>query len=102
MDLSTVEGFEWDAHNERHVLVQYPDRQLTKQELESVLDDENLLLEFVRYDAVRLTPYYFCLGVSNKGRLLKLTFELANTNLIRIFHAHPTSKPKYKALYYGR
>ena len=97
-----ITGFEWDSHNLPKVLEKYPERELTKEEIESVFDDENLFLEFARYDARRFTPYYLCLGISNKGRLLKLTFELTKNHLARIFHAHPTSKNKFKELYFRK
>ena len=99
MDLAHIEGFEWDEHNFGHVILEYPDRNLSIDELESVFQDENLLIWFIKYDERRQTPCYLCLGQSKQGRLIRLNFELTKSNLARIFNAYPTTKSKYKKLY---
>jgi hypothetical protein len=100
-DEKPVYGFEWDEHNERHVLYQYPNRRLTKNEVESVLFDPQLIWWWYKTDIRRGTPIYYCLGLSNQNRLIQFIFELTTLGKARIYHAVPTTKAKYKKLYSG-
>lgn len=89
--------FQWDDANTQHVIEDYPERENTIEEVESVFDDFNLVIVPDRISK-RGEQEYSCVGYSNKNVIRFLAFTLRN-NEIRVFSSRMANK-KERAKYY--
>jgi uncharacterized protein len=88
IDLDTIEGFDWDAGNERKNLK----HEVSMAETEQVFFNQPLLL---LEDAAhsQTEPRFHALGHTNEDRLLHISFTLrASNTLIRVISARDMSK----------
>ena len=88
-DLSALEGFEWDAGNERKSQLKHA---VSAAEAEQVFFNAPLV---VVEDALhsKAEPRWHALGHNDAGRLLHLTFTVrANGKLIRVISARDTHR----------
>lgn len=87
LDISSLDGFDWDEHNltknwERH--------QVSSAECEETFFSmPRLLSEDVRHSASE--PRYYVLGQTSSGRLLFIVFTVRGTK-IRVISARPMSR----------
>lgn len=94
IDLSAIEGFDWDDGNSRKSLEKH---RVTQAEAEQVFSSEALLAEDVKHsqDEAR----YQALGATADGRLLHVTFTLRDENRkIRVISARDMHR-KERAYY---
>lgn len=89
--------FQWDDANTQHVIEDYPERENTVEEVESVFDDPNLVIVPDRISK-RGEQEYSGVGYSNKNVIRFLAFTLRN-NEIRVFSCRIANK-KERAKYY--
>jgi uncharacterized DUF497 family protein len=69
--------FQWDSGNIKHVIYDYPERENTIEEIESVFTDPNFLPTPDRVDS-RGEQQYSGVGLSNQNRLLFVAFVVRN------------------------
>jgi uncharacterized DUF497 family protein len=83
LDLSAIEGFEWDGCNTQKSLNKHD---VTQAEAEQVFASEPLLAEDFKHSQVEVR--FQALGETNDGRPLHVTFTLrANGRKIRVISA---------------
>ena len=82
--------FQWDTGNIKHVIQDYPERQNTIEEIESVFDDPNFNPVPDRLDS-RGEQQYSGVGLSNQNRLLFVAFSFRD-GYIRLFSGRPASR----------
>lgn len=83
-------SFQWDDANTQHVIEDYPERENTVEEVESIFDDPNLVIVADRISK-RGEQEYSGVGYSNKNVIRFLAFTLRN-NEIRVFSCRIASK----------
>lgn len=69
--------FQWDTGNIKHIIQDYPERNNTTQEVESVFDDPKFQPVPDRVDS-RGEQQYSGVGRSNQNRLLFVAFSVRN------------------------
>ncbi|KAB7725228.1 hypothetical protein F5984_26340 [Rudanella paleaurantiibacter] len=82
--------FQWDSGNTKHVIQDYPERQNTIEEVESVFADPNFQPVPDRVDS-RGEQQYSGVGLSNQNRLLFVAFTVRD-GYIRPFSCRPASR----------
>jgi len=87
--------FEWDSHNIKHIVEDYPERENTISEVESIFDDP-----FVQFRSVNQRSYerrYTALGFSNIGRIRVVVFAFNNGKVrpITCWPANTQTKREY-------
>jgi uncharacterized protein len=95
IDLARIEGFDWDAGNQRKSVDKHG---VSQAEAEQVFFNSPLLfLEDVRHTMIE--PRFHALGRTDDGRLLHVTFTLREENhLIRVISArsmHRSERSRY-------
>jgi uncharacterized protein len=95
-DLSLVNGFEWDAGNERKSLERHD---VSQAEAEQIFSDAHLLV--IRDDRHSLVEIrWHALGRTDAGRILHVTFTLRHSGTkIRVISArdmHRKERQKYE------
>lgn len=82
--------FQWDGGNIKHVIQDYPERENTVEEIESVFTDPHFLPTPDRVDS-RGEQQYSGVGLSNQNRLLFVAFTIRNGQ-IRPISCRPASR----------
>jgi uncharacterized protein len=83
LDLSTIEGFDWDDGNSRKSLDKHD---VSQAEAEQVFAGEPLVVQDAKHSQDE--PRFQALGTTIEGRLLHITFTLRDSNRkIRIISA---------------
>jgi len=72
--------FEWDYHNLRHIIYDYPERENTVEEIESIFRDPDLILSVGRRNAVE--QRFEAVGRGNSQNVKVVIFSV-NNGLIR-------------------
>ena len=90
-------SFQWDDANTQHVMEDYPERENTVEEVESIFDDPNIVIVPDKISK-RGEQEYSGVGYSNKNVIRFLAFTLRN-NEIRVFSCRIANK-KERAKYY--
>lgn len=89
--------FQWDDDSTQHVIEDYPERENTVEEVESIFDDPNLVIVPDRISK-RGEQEYSGVGYSNKNVIRFLAFTLRN-NEIRVFSCRIASKKEREKYY---
>ena len=79
--------FQWDSGNIKHIIQDYPERENTIEEVESVFADPNFRPVPDRVDS-RGEQQYSGVGLSNQNQLLFVAFTIRNGH-IRPFSCRP-------------
>ena len=82
--------FQWDIGNIKHIIQDYPERENTIEEVESVFADPNFRPTPDRVDS-RGEQQYSGVGLSNQNRMLFVAFTIRNGH-IRPFSCRPASR----------
>ena len=90
--------FEWDDHNIRHVIADYPGRANSISEVESVFSDPFII--YRKGSLVSVEQRYRAIGLSNIGRVNVVIFTV-NDGKIRPISSWPANT-QTKRLYYER
>jgi uncharacterized protein len=94
LDLSTIEGFDWDDGNSRKSLDKHG---VSQAEAEQVFAGEPLIAQDVRHSQDE--PRFQALGLTIEGRRLHVTFTLRDWDRkIRVISARDMNR-KERALY---
>jgi uncharacterized DUF497 family protein len=94
VDLSVIEGFDWDGGNARKSLDRHG---VTQAEAEQVFSNEPLLAMDVKHSQDE--PRFHALGQSTEGRYLYVTFTLRmNNTKIRVISARDMNR-KERVIY---
>lgn len=72
--------FEWDYHNLRHIIYDYPERENTVEEIESIFRDPDLILSVGRRNAVE--QRFEAVGRGNSQNVKVVIFSV-NNGIIR-------------------
>ncbi|PSL22699.1 BrnT family toxin [Dyadobacter jiangsuensis] len=72
--------FEWDYHNLRHIIYDYPERENTVEEIESIFRDPDLILNVGRRNAVE--QRFEAVGRGNSQNVKVVIFTV-NNGIIR-------------------
>ena len=72
--------FEWDYHNLRHIIHDYPERENTIEEIESIFRDPDLILSVGRRNAVE--QRFEAVGRGNSQNVKVVIFSV-NNGIIR-------------------
>lgn len=87
--------FEWDSHNMRHILDDYPERGNSISEVESIFSDP-----FVIYrinSGISTEQRYRAIGLSNSGRIKVVIFTVNSSKIrpISCWEANTQTKRVY-------
>ncbi|WP_409014523.1 BrnT family toxin [Dyadobacter sp. CY327] len=90
--------FEWDDHNRKHILEDYPKRENTKSEVESIFNDP--FMEYRMSERTTTEQRYIAIGLSNLARIRVVIFTIREER-IRPISSWPAST-QTKRHYYER
>ncbi len=94
MDLPDHFEFDWDERNLYHLLVDNEYRKIRPNEVESAFIDPNKVINNAFYKNDLEEQRYYCLGKSNKNRLLFVSF-IKKDNRIRPITAWEATRNKH-------
>lgn len=95
VDLTAVDGFEWDEGNRRKSAAKHA---VSQPEAEQVFADKRVLLAVDQEHSAAESRFH-ALGMTATGRLLQVTFTLRHsTTKIRVISARPMNR-KERSIY---
>lgn len=90
--------FEWDDHNRKHIFEDYPKRENTLSEVESIFRDP--FVEYQKSDRNTIEQRYIAVGLSNLARIRVVVFTMRDEK-IRPISSWPANT-QTKRHYYER
>lgn len=88
--------FQWDNGNINHIIHQYPNRANTIEEVESLFEDPNFIVNPNQIDSVG-EQRFEGIGLSNQGRVLAIIFAYRNDQIrpISCWPANHSTRKRY-------
>ena len=95
--IESSELFEWDAGNIQHVMFDHPDRENTREEIESIFTSIHFESEFDRLDPKTGEPRYYTLGLGTQDVVKYVVFVVRNGKFrpITCYPADQEQRRKY-------
>lgn len=86
------EEFQWDEGNITHVVGDHPERDNTREEVESIFQDPKRQIRFDRLDPKTGEKRFFVLGIGTEGLLKYVAFVVRNGKIRPITCYRATKK----------
>lgn len=88
--------FEWDYHNLRHIIYDYPERENTVDEIESIFEDPNLIVKIGRRRGEE--QRFYAIGMGNSQKVKYVVFTV-NNRFIRPISCWPANRQATRNYY---